>query len=147
MMTKPSQSRILKVYPCNQSSDWQKPSSTVRSSVRILLFTLVVAIASPRLEAIEAKKVMTDLSIQCKEISVHQERELNNGEAQTLNKIIRKVESLEKNGLFADAAKEYSKAKRLILAKEGECSVNSGRFSLVYGTKPYRSFRLEEAEA
>lgn len=146
-MTMPSQNRILKVYPCNQSSDWQKPSLTVRSSVRILLFTLVVAIASPRLEAIEAKKAMTDLSIQCKEISVHQERELNNGEAQTLNKIIRKVESLEKNGLFADAAKEYSKAKRLILAKEGECSVNSGRVRLVYGTKLYRAFRLEEAEA
>lgn len=125
----------------------RKPSSMVRSSIRVLLFTAVVSGALPRLEAMEAKQVRTSSSIQCKKNSARRGRELSNVEVQTLNRIISKVESLEEKGLFTEAANEYSKAKKLVIDTEGECSLNSGGFRLMYGTKLYRAFRLQEAEA
>jgi hypothetical protein len=73
-------------------------------------------------------------------------RDLNKKEEMQISSIITEVESLESKGLYEQAANHYFDAQNVIIDAEGSCSVNSGRFRLVYGSKLYRAFRLEEAE-
>lgn len=73
-------------------------------------------------------------------------RDLNKEEEAQISSIIAEVESLEKKGLYEKAASQYLRASKIIAIAEGPCSVNSGRFKLVYGSKLYRAFRLEAAE-
>ncbi|WP_206603465.1 CHAT domain-containing protein [Cyanobium usitatum] len=73
-------------------------------------------------------------------------RSLNKKEETQISSIITEVESLESKGLYEQAANQYFDAQKIIMDAEGSCSVNSGRFRLVYGSKLYRAFRLEEAE-
>jgi hypothetical protein len=73
-------------------------------------------------------------------------RDLNKKEKTQIGSIIAEVESLEKMGLYEKAASQYLRASKVIANAEGYCSLNSGRFKLVYGSKLYRAFRLEDAE-
>lgn len=87
-----------------------------------------------------------EYSVSCGSSAPSNKRDLNKKEETQISSIITKVEYLESMGLYEQAANHYFHAKNIIVNAEGLCSINSGRFKLIYGAKLFRAFKLEEAE-
>lgn len=110
------------------------------------ILLLLLCIHEPYAYAIPENKKGNSDATTCEKISPPNMRGLRGDKKEEIAKIIASVESLEAKGEYEKAAQKYSLVKNILFEIEGECSLNSARVRLVYGTKLFRAFRLEESE-
>ena len=118
-------------------------TSLMLAACSLMLFNSTIAHAYTESSATKPAK---EKPVHCGPSVPSNKRDLNNKEEAQIGSIIAEVESLESKGDYEQAANHYLDAQKIIMDAEGSCSVNSGRNMLIYGTKLYRAFRLEEAE-
>ena len=106
----------------------------------------LICVTSPIHAAIKSDKSGSLALTNCGNLVSSKKKNLSNSVEKQVSKILDEVESLEKRDLFVQAATRYSNAAKIIIEAEGACSINSGRFRLVYGTKLYRGLEFKEAE-
>lgn len=118
-----------------------------RAGLYIGLFQIfLLSVTSPIQASIVSDKSISLALTNCGNSVTSNKKNLSNLEQKHVNAILDKVESLEKRGLFSQAARQYSYVAKIIMEIEGSCSINSGRFRLVYGSKLFRGFEFQAAE-
>lgn len=109
----------------------------------IMLFNSVVSPAYSKVSKLSSDKEPQTL---CGSPMSSGERSLSKKEMMQISSLLAKVEALESKEFYKEATSHYHKVKNIIMNAEGSCSINGARTRIIYGTKLFRAFRLEEAE-